>query len=239
MDFFYTPSALVVADSLTIEGAEFNHLTHVLRKGPGDHIMVTDGAGTAYEAVIVEVMHDKAVCGVLATHRMLHESRRSVHLGVALLKNSSKFDFLVEKCTELGVRSITPLVTERTIPRSARSDRWAKLALAAMKQSGRCILPLVSPPEALERFLAVRAADAVPLILHEKPGNPPLAALLPPAGTPAAVIFCIGPEGGFSDQEVARAVASGFRPAGLGTRRLRTETAAIAAAAVSLSVDPS
>lgn len=235
MDFFHTPPELVSADTLTIKGEEFSHLTHVMRKRQGDRIMVVDGAGSAYEAAVGDTTGRSVLCRIEARHRMLHEAALAVHLGVALLKNTSKFDFLVEKCTELGVASFTPLVTERTIPRSARVERWRKITLAAMKQSGRCVLPAVMPPVSLEQFCTGAAPDALRLILHEKPGTSSPAALLVRDTIATTILLCIGPEGGFSEDEIARAGMWGFVSAGLGPRRLRTETAAIAAAAVCLA----
>lgn len=232
MEYFYTPPQLITVHELTIDGDEFVHLTQVMRKRPGDAIRVVNGAGTAYDATIAEISKRTARCEITATHPRLHEPEIDVTLGVAILKNASKFDFLVEKVTELGVNTIVPLTTERTIPRHAKTDRWQKLALAAMKQSGRCVLPTVKSLTSFEDFITSASQHDIKLIPHEKSGNPLTATIQ--TGTLHSVRLCIGPEGGFSDREIALAQEKGFLPVSLGPTRLRTETAAIAAMALIL-----
>jgi len=234
MEYFYTPPQLIAAHELTIDGDEFVHLSHVMRKQPGDAIRVVNGAGTAYDVTIAEISKRTARCEITATHARLNEPETDVTLGVAILKNASKFDFLVEKVTELGVNTIIPLLTQRTIPRHAKTDRWRKLALAAMKQSGRCVLPIVRDLTSFQGFVAQSSASSIKLIPHEKAVRP-LAYL--PLQTASTIIICIGPEGGFSDEEVAVAERAGFTPCSLGPRRLRTETAAIVSAGVVLVQD--
>ena len=228
MDYFYTPQHLITAIDLTIDGDEFVHLTHVMRKQPGDAIRVVNGSGIAYDVTIAEINKRTAHCEITATHPRLNEPHVDVTLGVAILKNASKFDFLVEKVTELGVNTIVPLTTERTIPRHAKTERWQKLALAAMKQSCRCVLPRVAETESLKNFITSIPNNTIKLIPHEQ-STRPMADVLQHRNLPSVAI-CIGPEGGFSDQEIAFAESKDFVPVSLGLTRLRTETAAIAAA---------
>jgi len=236
MDYFYTPPHLITASGLTIEGDEFVHLTHVMRKKPGDAIRVVSGTGTAYDATLAEISKRTARCEITATHHRLNESAIDVTLGVAILKNASKFDFLVEKATELGVTTIVPLLTERTIPRHAKIDRWQKLALAAMKQSCRCVLPTVRTLKSFTDFITSDVPVDRKLILHEKSSQPVVTTLGSGVGT--SVLLCVGPEGGFSDQEIGVARERGFLPVSLGQSRLRTETAAIVGVAVAILSDP-
>ncbi len=243
MEYFYVPRSSVSPPRLTIEAEEFQHLTHVMRKQPGDEIRVVDGKGNVYDVRIVEIVRRAARCEITAHRVMENEPGISVTLAVGIVKNGARFDFLVEKATELGVRSIVPLATGRTIPQHARTDRWQKLAIAAMKQSGRCVLPQVLPLTPFSRFIAgvPGAGDE-----HIRPGPPPLKLILHEkeilrslreamATGPGDTVVCIGPEGGFSEQEVDEAVRAGFLPVSLGPRRLRTETAAIAALTMVLS----
>ena len=236
MEYFYTSPQLISAGELTIDGDEFAHLTHVMRKRPGDTIRVVNGTGAAFDCTITEISKRTARCEITGTHLRLNESPVDVTLGVAILKNASKFDFLVEKVTELGINRIVPLLTERTIPRHAKTGRWQKLALAAMKQSCRCVLPRVEEPESLESFITSIPNAALKLIPHEKAG-PRLQDTLLHAKHPSITI-CIGPEGGFSDEEIDRAQGAGFLPVSLGPRRLRTETAAIVGVAAVLAAVP-
>ncbi len=227
MDYFYTSPEQIQGDTLSIAGAEFSHLTHVMRKKPGDIIGVVDGSGNSYVVKIREIVRRAAMC-VIQSHAVRPgEPVVRLHLGVGILKNSSRFDYLVEKATEIGVETITPLLTQRTIPQHAKTDRWQKLALAAMKQSGRSVLPRVGELATLRDFLAVAPADSLRLMPHPegKVGLPP--------GRPAVnqIVACIGPEGGFTEEEVGMAGEAGFRAVSLGPLRLRTETAALVVAA--------
>ncbi|MDH4070530.1 MAG: 16S rRNA (uracil(1498)-N(3))-methyltransferase [Ignavibacteria bacterium] len=228
MDFFYTHPQLIHADHLTIEGDEFSHLTHVMRKGVGDSFAVVDGRGNQYAVVIRRIERKVAWCEIGSHVRNAGEPPVAVHLGVGMLKNGSRFDYLVEKSTELGVCSITPLTTERTIKGTAKTGRWKKIALAAMKQSGRSVLPEIRETSTFEQFVQSAAREAELVVLHEKaPGYYRCGA----AGS-GSVIACVGPEGGFTDEEIAVSAAAGFRPVRIAPRRLRTETAAVAAVAL-------
>jgi len=230
MDYFYVSPGNISRNRCIVDGEEFAHLTHVLRRREGDTVRLVDGEGRAYDAVIEEIARTQARCRIEARWERLHESAIHLTLGAAILKNGSNFDFLVEKGTELGVSAFVPLLTERTIPRHARQERWQKIALAAMKQSGRSVLPRVASPQPLEEFL--RDAQGVRLIPHEKTEGPFLRSAMPEGAH--AVVAAIGPEGGFSESEVARAVSAGFLPVSLGPRRLRAETAALVTAGLIL-----
>ena len=224
MEYFYTPPRNIASGTLTIDGEEFAHLTHVMRKHAGDAIRVVDGVGHAFDVTIEEMTKRSAQCSIRGTYHRLHEPHVDVTIAVGLLKNGSSFDFLVEKCTELGVNMIVPLITERTIPRHAKTDRWQKIALAAMKQSERCVLPSVKPLMPFHDFI-IQDTSELKIIPHEKSE----ARLVVP--TAASITICIGPEGGFTDGEIAVASDAGFTSVSLGIRRLRTETAAITAVA--------
>jgi 16S rRNA (uracil1498-N3)-methyltransferase len=233
MEYFYTPPDHITTQQLTIDGDEFSHLAHVMRKKPADTIRVVDGNGTAYDATITEITKRSALCTIHSRHTRVHEAEIDMTLAVALLKNGSNFDFLVEKTTELGVNAIIPLRTERTIPQHAKIDRWQKLALAAMKQSGRCVLPRVAALTSFKDFLAATTTASLRLIPHEKVELPTIAQKIQ-HGKHFSAVVCIGPEGGFSDEEIDAAIRAGFTPVSLGARRLRTETAAIVAVAAVL-----
>ncbi len=231
MEYFYTPPHLIEGQELTIEEDEFSHLTHVMRKKVGDTIRVVDGKGNVYDAVVSEISKRTARCAIHTHHSRLNEPDLDVTLAAGVLKNSSRFDFLVEKSTELGVSAIVPLITERTIPQHRRADRWQKLALAAMKQSGRCVLPTVHELTSFKNFIAETKPDSLRLIPHEKTERLTLIHLLRNQKN-ASVVVCIGPEGGFIDKEIEAALEAGFASVSLGNTRLRAETAAIATVAI-------
>jgi 16S rRNA (uracil1498-N3)-methyltransferase len=232
MEYFYTPPSLIGEQELMIDGDEFSHLTHVMRRKVGDRIMVVDGAGTMLTAIITTVKRQEARCAIEQRSHRAHEPALSVTLAVGLLKNAASFDFLVEKATEIGAAAIVPMITERTIPRHARTDRWRKLALAAMKQSGRCVLPRVDEPMDFEALVSQAQAQSK-MIAHERVERPDVRTVVR-GENPSSCLVCIGPEGGFSDGEIDLALRAGCTPVSLGPRRLRTETAAIAALTLAL-----
>ncbi|MBI5474610.1 MAG: 16S rRNA (uracil(1498)-N(3))-methyltransferase [Ignavibacteriae bacterium] len=234
MEYFYAPPENISPHSLNIDGEEFSHLTHVMRKKEGDRFCVVNGVGMAYDVELSETTKKKAVCRILEHHDRLHEPDIDVTLAFGLLKSGSNIDFLIEKCTELGVNTFVPLLTERTIPQHARVDRWQKLALAAMKQSGRCVLPKVRDVAEFSEFVSTVPVSAMRYIPHEQITSPSLSRNADDDRT-KEIVICIGPEGGFSDAEVGTATTHGFVPVTLGTRRLRTETAAILACGLVLS----
>ncbi len=228
LDYFYAPPGAIGADSVTIDGEEFAHLVHVMRKKTGEMIRVVDGNGNAYDVMLEDLRKKTAHGRIVVSHLNHNEPPVAVTLASGILKNPSRYDFLVEKATELGVREIIPLRTRRTIPSHAKSERWQKLALAAMKQSCRSYLPAVHELTPLEDLLSRTGSFDLKLIAHETFETS--AQLQSRSGSsPKSILLLIGPEGGFTEEEVTLCHEAGLQPLSLGARRLRTETAAIAA----------
>ncbi len=229
-EFFYIPAEFIIDQHVAIEGEEARHISKVLRKQPGDMIWIVDGAGKAFEAVIRLVAPEMIECEILYEHHHLHEPDIDVTLAVAQLKNPSRMDWIIEKATELGVRKIIPLQTARTIARSPKQDRWNNIAVAAMKQSGRCILPVIAPPTDFELVIANSTEYDVKLIPYERTDHVLfIHEALKHRKPPRSAMILIGPEGGFTEEEINRAEKAEFTQVSLGRRRLRTETAAIIA----------
>ena len=229
-EYFYIPAEYIIDQHVAIEGEEARHISRVLRKQPGDLIWVVDGAGKAYEVVIRLAAPEMIECEIVYEHHHLHEPDIDVTLAVAQLKNPSRMDWVIEKATELGVRTIIPLQTNRTIARSPKEDRWNNIALAAMKQSGRCILPKIAPPTDFEKVIGSSVEYDVKLIPYERTDHVLfIAEALKHRKPPRSAMILIGPEGGFTDEEVMMAEKAAFTQVSLGRRRLRTETAAIIA----------
>ncbi|HLF14444.1 MAG TPA: RsmE family RNA methyltransferase [Bacteroidota bacterium] len=231
-DSFYCPPERIAGDRLVIDGEEFSHLVHVMRKKEGDEIVAVDGRGNAYEAVIDRIERRTALCRIAGRLARWREPDLRVVLAAGVLKNPSRYDFLVEKATELGVTEIIPMRTARTIPSHARSDRWRKLALAAMKQSGRSWLPEVRDLSAFGDVLDEFRNCENRVVAHEDPAaGTPFRELRPPTGEGTGLLLMVGPEGGFTGEEIAECAGAGFTTLYLGERRLRTETAAVVALA--------
>jgi 16S rRNA (uracil1498-N3)-methyltransferase len=233
MDYFYAPPENIGDKSIAIGGEEFTHLTHVMRKKQGDIIRVVDGQGNAFDVVLNEIEKRSASGEILKSYHNHNEPPVLLTLGVGILKNPSKFDFLVEKVTEIGVHTIVPLVTARTISEHAKTDRWQKLSLAAMKQCGRSYLPRIQTLTNLNDFLRQYDPSHLKLVAYEQEGGvTAIKQLLNPSVRSVAVL--IGPEGGFEEEEVVQCRYAGYIPVYFGGRRFRTETAAIVAAAAVL-----
>ena len=230
MEYFYVKPEDVTSHGLTLRGDESKHLIRVLRKNIGDCIFVTDGNEMMYQAVIAEIGKTDTCCTIAAMHRKYNEPLIDVTLAVSLLKNPARFDYLIEKITELGVRTILPISCEHTISHNEKHERLEKIALSAMKQCGRSWLPRVQPLQSLKSLIDNSSHYQLKFILHEKTDSSrTILSELKLHEDVHSLLIVVGPEGGFTEEETASAVHVGFKSISLGTRRLRTETAAVAA----------
>ncbi|HEY4613670.1 MAG TPA: RsmE family RNA methyltransferase [Bacteroidota bacterium] len=230
MEYFYTHSEDVHGTHLVLRDEECKHLVRVLRKRAGDHIAVTDGNDTMYEAVIRMINHSVAECEIVDVKHRVNEPKVDVTIAMSLLKNPSRIDFLVEKATEFGARSMIPLVCERTIPKHEKHERLEKIALAAMKQCGRSYLPRVFMLTKFETLVNHAQEYDLKLIPHEKTEQSQfIGAVLQHHPKAKNVLVVVGPEGGFTDHELELSAANRFVPISLGARRLRSESAALSA----------
>jgi 16S rRNA (uracil1498-N3)-methyltransferase len=224
---FHAPPAQISAGLIALATEEAHHLSRVLRLGPGARVYVFDGAGQEYECVVKSAERGGAQLEILRRLEDEVESPLRLTLAQALVKHD-KFDWIVQKSTELGVTRIVPLLTEhaethRGEERNARRiERWRRVALEALKQCGRRRLVEIIEPLEFPRYLAGETSE-LKLIFHERGGGG-----LAPSSV-ASVALAIGPEGGWSEAESTLALAHGFAPIHLGPRILRAETAAIAA----------
>lgn len=227
----------VSADSLHLRGEEFHHLVHVLRKKVGSAFLAADGRGNHYDAEIDRLQKTELRARIIKKKRLAGEPVFKLTLALALLKKA-RFEWAIEKATELGVAHFIPMQTARTIPpaSSLNPKRCARIALAAMKQSWRSLLPTISETQNFKAVCRQASEYDVKLLAHEKASDANLDQIF--AGDDALYkkngLLCIGPEGGFSDEEIELAQQAGFTIFGMGPRRLRAETAAIVGAALIL-----
>jgi 16S rRNA (uracil1498-N3)-methyltransferase len=217
-------------DIARVRGAELHHLRDVMRLGCGAEVALWDGAGREYVGRIARIDRNAALVEITGAAPGARENC-SITLAAAIIKGP-RMDFLIEKAAELGVRALKPLACARSVvrdPGSSRIERWRRLARAAAKQSlGR--LPMeIEPPATVAAAVAAMAKDTFAVACEA--GAAPLGALLR-RRKPRALVLACGPEGGFDDEETAAMRAAGFVAAGLGPNRMRSETAALAAAAI-------
>ena len=232
--FYAPPSAFREPDYAELPEEEAAHAVQVLRKRPGDEIVVVDGDGGWYRVRLDQLDRRKAAGEILERRREVGEPGYDLSIGLSLLKSRHRFETFLEKAVELGVGEVLPLMTHRTEQRRFRVERARKILLAAMKQSGRSRLVRLAEPQPLAdvlRYNSVDPGQALALIGHERTA-PEHSLSVALAGQPSVhtIRILIGPEGGFTEEEVAQARQAGYAPVSLGPRRLRAETAALVAA---------
>jgi 16S rRNA (uracil1498-N3)-methyltransferase len=227
-DRFFAPDP-PIDGRIALPDDEARHLARVLRKVPGDRVEVFDGVGHAYRAVVQSIGRDAAILADLEPLPAEPPPTCPLTLATAVPKGD-RFDWLVEKATELGVGRLVPIVTDRSSvdPRAGKLDRLRRLIVEASKQCGRSRLMVLESP----RPWADVRAGAAGFVAH--PGGPTPSSW-PPFDARRGAILAIGPEGGFTDPEVDEARAAGWLVVGLGPTVLRVETAAVVGAALVLA----
>lgn len=224
----YHPGAIALNSEFPLDDEAANHVGRVLRMPAGSELQLFNGDGFNYPARISN--SDKKRVFVIANAQQANpvESPVKIHLGQGISRGD-RMDFAIQKAVELGVTEITPLFTERCGVKldgerlAKRNEQWQKIAISACEQSGRSIVPLVHPAISLDAWLA-QPTKELKLTLH------PWAKDTIKTLTPSTELrLVIGPEGGFSEQEMTRTAAAGFIGIQLGPRVLRTETAALTA----------
>ncbi len=228
--FFITPDQ-VQGGQITVSGEDHRHIRTVLRKQPGDMLILSDGQGAEYLARITR--SDRAGIFAEITERSTREIRYPrITLGQGLPK-SDKMDSIVQKATELGVAKIVPLVTERTIVKvkdeGKRIARWQRICREAAMQCARPDIPVVGPITSFHSFVMTPEREPMTLLLLPwEEGTEPIKNVLRKNPGVKNIVVIIGPEGGLSDAEARSAEEQGFSVVSLGPGILRTETAAVA-----------
>ncbi len=226
MQLFYTTH---IEDQMAfLAGEEAKHCVQVLRHRVGDEINLMDGLGGNYLGSIIEASKNKVSLRILSQHQTYPHRKAKLHLAVAPTKNISRFEWFLEKATEMGIDEITPILCQRSERKVVKPIRLEKIILAAAKQSKNTILPRLNPMIKLSAFLK-KEADNSPqkFIAHCEEDNE--IHLMEKYQTDQDVIILIGPEGDFSPMEIKSSFENGYAPISLGASRLRTETAAIVA----------
>lgn len=232
MRFFYAPSVQFPVHSL--EEAEAKHLARVLRAKVGERVLITDGRGGCHEGEIT--LLDKRHCDIsIVQSAQVPRPAPDLTLVVAPTKSTDRFEWMLEKATEIGVSRIQPVWSDRSERRQDKMERWQRILISALKQSQRFWLPELCEPMAFSTFLTSELAQSVSgkFIAHCEPaaasgasGKPHLLHAMK-RGEDAWV--AIGPEGDFSAAEISAALAANAHEISLGEARLRTETAGVAA----------
>jgi len=231
LPFFYLTAYNPSETELTLDEDNSRHIVQVLRMQPGDGLRLTDGRGNLLTAVITEDHKKKCRVRIGSVVRQ-PPSERKVTVAISLLKNASRFEWFLEKATEIGVSGIVPLLCERTEKQHARIDRLRSILVSAMLQSQQAWVPEMPEPVAFSELLG-RPQAGGRYIAHCLEAPRPTASLAEwrnRGDDRASQLILIGPEGDFSPKEIEAALENGFLPVTLGDNRLRTETAGVVAA---------
>ncbi len=226
----YTNQSLNNGDIVALEAGPSHHLTRVLRAQPGDPVILFNGKGLNWNCQIDHIDKRRVTLSVGHATDPRNESPLAIHLGLCLSKGD-RFDWAIQKSTELGVSTITPLFSERVdvkLPADRVAKRlahWQQIVVGACEQCGRAVVPTLSAPTALSAWVAQQRCE-LRLVLHHRATG----AL--PKMTPGSVALLVGPEGGLTELDLAQASTAGFVNLKLGPRVLRTETAPAVALAV-------
>ena len=245
MTRLFLPTEKLASEQITITGDEARYLSLVLRMKPGEQIIIFDGTGYRYICSVVYCHKKEVVIEKIKKEPYSAESPVSITLAQGIPKGD-KMDFIVQKSTEMGVKKIIPLITERSqVKHTFRSERWRKIALSASQQSGREKIPDIEEPIGFKDFFnppipllskgdegGFLDKNHCGIIFSEEQKEQNLKKILNSFKDTKNIILLIGPEGGFSDTETKMANEKGFMTASLGPRILRTETAALSAISI-------
>jgi 16S rRNA (uracil1498-N3)-methyltransferase len=239
MTRFFIPATQIRGDRVTLEGGDHHHLLNVLRKSTGDEIEILNGKGEGYIARIVEIYSGHTVAAIVKSTGKQTEPRIAIRL-VQSLPKSDKFEWILQKNTELGVSDFLPVISERSlikldaVTQIKKRERWEKIIKEAAEQSGRGVIPSLQP--VLEwRELPGAFPSGLVLLPWEGEQDRSLKDVLgATAAIPDELSVIIGPEGGFARTEVERLRDLGAVTVTLGPRILRTETAGLVAVAAIL-----
>lgn len=230
---FFVPKEQISNTDISIIGSDASQIKNVLKLEPGEEIDILDGSGRIYASKIKTIGQGKVICEIVSSRAAKSEPKIKTTL-IQSIPREAKMDFIIQKSTELGVADIIPVSSERTIvklddkKREVRLERWQRITKEAAEQSGRGIVPRISPLKELIAALKEANDLDLKLIPWEMEENTSIKDLFEIEKNPKGITIAIGPEGGFSANEVKAAIKYGFTPVTLGKRILRAETAGIA-----------
>ncbi len=225
MQLFYFKDINQTSTSFFFDKEESKHITKVLRKKEGNILHITNGLGNLFKGEIVIASDTKCTVKINSFQKIAAPNFH-LHLAVAPTKMNERYEWFLEKATEIGVQEITPIICEHSERKVIKTERFEKLLISAMKQSNQYYLPILNEPITLKDFLK-QSFEGQKFIAHCEEGEKQL--LKEKLKKDTDVLLLIGPEGDFSSKEITLASQNSFIPVSLGSTRLRTETAAIVA----------
>lgn len=238
MPKFFIEKSDIDGDNITLAGENARHIGKVLRGKIGDEITLCDGYGTDYTARILNITKGEIIAEVLKSYRSNSEADIDVIL-IQGLPRSDKMDYIIQKCTEVGICKIIPCKMERCVVKLdtekdvlKKTERWQRIAKEAAQQSGRGVIPKIENPVDFNIAIDILKKSDICFAAYEGKCDYTLKQVLNSSKGPKTVGFIIGPEGGFDDREVSAIINSGIKTVSLGNRILRCETAGAVVTAI-------
>lgn len=220
--FFYEPTIAVTNHPFVLSESTSKHCVQVLRMREGEFINLTDGLGNLFSAKIISADKQKSVALIEKTS-FTEAPANKISIGISLLKNADRLEWLFEKVTEIGIAEIFPTICKRTEQQRFKTERMQQILVSAMLQSQQCWLPILHTPIEIKKLIS-QANHPQKIIAHCEPDQKKALKDLAPSND---CLILIGPEGDFSPDEIAEALNHQFIPVSLGNTRLRTETAGL------------
>jgi 16S rRNA (uracil1498-N3)-methyltransferase len=227
LPFFYIKE-ITATDSLVLNEETSKHIVQVLRMQNGELLQLTDGKGNLFTTEIIDNNRKRCAIKIIQTVNDQLPTA-NITIAISLIKNTTRFEWFLEKATEIGITEIIPLICTRTEKQHFRSERMQGILISAMLQSQQTFLPVLHEPKKLNEVI-IRAIQQQKFIAHCEDENNKIELAAKPLNPSTSKLILIGPEGDFTKEEIQLALQNSFTPVALGNTRLRTETAGIAAA---------
>jgi 16S rRNA (uracil1498-N3)-methyltransferase len=227
MQLFYNPNISKLEKEVTFDKEESRHIVKVLRMKEGDTFKITNGKGSFFSAEIISA-NPKGCLVKILSEEFQQPLPYQLHLAVAPTKLNDRYEWFLEKATEIGISEITPIICDHSERKTIKPERYEKILQSAMKQSLKAYLPVLNEAVSYKDFInSEKNSEGLKCIAHcEETDKKSLKSVLKPN---QKITILIGPEGDFSSEEIELAKQAGFIPVTLGESRLRTETAAVVA----------
>ena len=226
MQLFYNPELTSVTKQFSFDKIESKHIVRVLRKKEGDKIFITNGLGQLFTSKILLADDKKCLVSIINLETQENDRNYYLHIAIAPTKLNERFEWFLEKATEIGIDEITPIICEHSERKELKTERMEKIILSAAKQSLKFHFPKLNEPVTFNVFMQSNFSGQLFIAHCEETSKKSLKSELKPA---LKTTILIGPEGDFSTKEIQQSLDNNFIPVSLGKSRLRTETAALVA----------
>ena len=230
-NLFYVADILPSSLSVILNEETSRHIVQVLRMQNSEQLQLTDGKGSLFVAEITDNNRKKCVVKIVKTTTDSHQTTTNITIAISLIKNTNRFEWFLEKATEIGITAIIPLICSRTEKQYFRQERMQGILISAMLQSQQTWLPVLHAPTKFNDVIK-QATQQQKMIAHCEAETSKTQLSQKLADPSTTQLILIGPEGDFTPEEIEQALQNNFIAVALGNTRLRTETAGVVAAAI-------